>query len=277
MNRKKILVIDDEELVIQSIEKLLRMQGYQVIPARSGREALERVKESDFDLIITDIRMPESNGVDTLSKIREILKGKGSPKVPEICITGYADDEILKKAERLGVADYLYKPFDLKDFLARIESILRTREMEYFTRTEKAFVYKYVVMLTDTDQFKHMSFANYLRLMFLATDALLMPCLRSDLLSQARLKLVTSRMQFKKQSAPGEVIVVKVNASEVNTADFSLLYTFVMEGSAELVGLGRQTYEFISLETAQRAQLPEPIKQTLTPIKVEEDNLVYKY
>lgn len=273
----RILLIDDEELVIQSVEKFLGTQGYEVISARSGHEAIEQVKRWDFDLIITDIRMPDLNGITALSRIREVLTEKGSPRIPEICITGYADDEMIKKAETLEVSDFLYKPFDLADFLSRIKRVLKPHPMEYFSYLQKAFVYKYVVMLTDADQFKHMSFANYLKLMFLATDALLMPCVDSNFLSKTRLKLITSRMQFKKQTVAGDTILVKVNPSEINFAGFSLLYTFVIEGSAELVSLGRQSYALVNLEKNCPEPIPDQMEKILVPIRVAENSLVYKY
>lgn len=277
MSAKKILIIDDEMLVIESVERLLRTQGYDVTSCQTGRDAVESVKKSDFDLIITDIRMPDLNGIDALSKIREVLKEKGGKRIPEICITGYADDETTQRAERLGVSDYIYKPFDLKDFLDRVKRVLKPHEMEYFGHGQQAFIYKYVVMLTDTDQFKHMSFANYLKLMFLATDALLAPVLDPDFLLAYRLKLKTLRMQFKRQTAPGDVILVKVNTTEINPSNFSLLYTFLVDGSAELVGLGRKTYEILGLKTNVAEATPEQVKNILLPIKVEESNLVYKY
>ncbi len=274
---QKILVIDDEVLIIETLDRLLRTQGYEVTLCQTGRDAVERVRKTDFDLIITDVRMPDFNGIDTLSKIREVLKEKGSKRIPEICITGYADDETTQKAQRLGVSDYLYKPFDLKDFIGRVKRVLKPHEMEYFSYGQKEFVYKYVVMLTDTDQFKHMSFANYLKLMFLATDALTGPCLTPEFLSNIRLRLTSSRMQFKRQSAPGDVIIVKVNATEINSSSFSLLYTFLIESSAELVGLGRQMYELANLKTNVAEPISDQMRNMLFPIKVEESNLVYRY
>ena len=64
--------------------------------------------------------------------------------------------------------------------------------MEYFSYSQKTFVYKYVVMMSDADQFQHMSFANYLKLMFLATDALFVTCFDGPFLAQNRLKLLQS-------------------------------------------------------------------------------------
>ena len=102
----RILLVDDEDLVLRSLQKLLRKEGFEVEPARNGMEAIQRAGEVDFDLLVTDIRMPRLNGIDTIIGIREVLKRKGCPPIPEICITGYADEELNKKAEALGVADY---------------------------------------------------------------------------------------------------------------------------------------------------------------------------
>ena len=114
---KKILVIDDEGLVTTSLKQLLKKSGYDVDVANSGHVALEKVKANDFDLIVSDIRMPDINGVETVKKIREYLRQGGKPTVPEILITGYASKENLEEAQRLKVADYIYKPFNIKEFL----------------------------------------------------------------------------------------------------------------------------------------------------------------
>lgn len=121
----RILLIDDEELVVHSLEKFLRKLGHCIVSARNGIEAIRQVEEQDFDLIITDIRMPKLNGIDMITQIRELLRQKGRPHIPEICITGYADDELVKKAEAMGVADYLYKPFELTDFMNCVNKNLK--------------------------------------------------------------------------------------------------------------------------------------------------------
>lgn len=113
--KKHILVIDDENLVTDSIKRLLKKHGYNVTIANSGKDAIEivKMKESGFDLIIADIRMPEMDGIETIRKIREITKNP----VPEIFITGYASEESFKEAQDLKVADYIYKPFDVHNFM----------------------------------------------------------------------------------------------------------------------------------------------------------------
>ena len=121
----KILVIDDEELVAKTIEKLLRREGYEVVSVRNGAEALRQVEAQKFDLLVTDIRMPSMNGIETIRQIRNQLASKGKPQIPEICITGYADNDLNRQAQELGVSDYLYKPFDLNEFLSCVKRNLR--------------------------------------------------------------------------------------------------------------------------------------------------------
>ncbi len=149
--------------------------------------------------------------------------------------------------------------------------------MEYFAHSQKAFVYKYVVMMSDTDQFKHTSFANYLKLMFLATDALFLPCVDSNFLSENRIRLVRSRMQFKRQTLAGDNILIKVNSSNIRDSQFTLLYIFMMEGSAELVTLGKQIYEIVDLKNDKTTTVPHNFTQLLEPIRVEESYSLYKY
>ncbi|PIV39621.1 MAG: DNA-binding response regulator, partial [Candidatus Omnitrophica bacterium CG02_land_8_20_14_3_00__42_8] len=74
-------------------------------------------KETTFDLIISDIRMPGTNGIEAISQIREYLKQDKKAQVPEIFITGYASEENYKQAIQLKVAEYIYKPFDMNELL----------------------------------------------------------------------------------------------------------------------------------------------------------------
>lgn len=122
--KPKILLVDDEDLVVKSISKLLAREGYDVLISRSGEEAISMAKDQNIDLIVCDIRMPQLNGVETIKQIREILKTKKHKLIKEILITGYAEDETNRAAEDLHVADYIYKPFDMRDFLACVKKNL---------------------------------------------------------------------------------------------------------------------------------------------------------
>jgi len=122
---KKILVIDDEELVVASLIKLLKKSGYSAVSARNSSEAMEKIKEADFDLIVADVRMPGIDGVQIVKNIREYFKQKGKKPVPEILITGYSAEESVKQAQELKVADFIYKPFDINEFLEIVKKNLK--------------------------------------------------------------------------------------------------------------------------------------------------------
>jgi CheY-like chemotaxis protein len=120
---KKILVIDDDTLLTKTISNLLNKKGYSAAATNDGYEALDRIiGKTEYDLIICDIRMPGLNGVETVKKIREYLKNKNKPDVPVIFITGFADTEINKEAEKIGKV--VFKPFDTDDFLENIEDYI---------------------------------------------------------------------------------------------------------------------------------------------------------
>lgn len=117
----RILLIDDEELVRQSLGNFLVKQGYEVIACEDGEAALPRVREEAVDLIICDVRMPRLDGIETLKAIRFYYKTHDQRPRPEILITGYADQTAEDEAHRMKVAEYLHKPFDMQDFLSRVQ------------------------------------------------------------------------------------------------------------------------------------------------------------
>lgn len=122
---KKILVIDDEELIIRSLKKLLEKEGFAVFVAKNGQDAVVMAEEESFDLLIADIRMPGINGVETVQGIYKDLQEKNLENIPAIFITGYADEEIKKKAKTLKPIAYIYKPFDISELVDKVKAALR--------------------------------------------------------------------------------------------------------------------------------------------------------
>lgn len=122
---KKILVIDDEELIIKSLSKLLGKNGFEVFVAKNGQDALVMVEEENFDLFIADIRMPGMNGVETIQLINESLEKQNIKKAPVIFITGYADEKIEKMVEEFSPVGYIYKPFDIQTLVDKVREVLR--------------------------------------------------------------------------------------------------------------------------------------------------------
>ena len=113
LERPKILVVDDEQAVRDLLVKTLTMADYEVDTADDGASALERLKSSDYDLLITDLKMP---GMDGLSVIRQARQQ--SMVLPIIIITGYSTEASAIEAINLGVSGYLTKPFRLPRILS---------------------------------------------------------------------------------------------------------------------------------------------------------------
>lgn len=112
-----VLLIDDDKLVLKALARLLKINGFDVELAESGEEALKKVQNLSFNLIITDIKMPGMDGIETIKRIREFYGSSNRPAIPEIIITGYADSQAQQDAESLGITDYLYKPFAISEFI----------------------------------------------------------------------------------------------------------------------------------------------------------------
>jgi CheY-like chemotaxis protein len=121
---KKILLVDDVELVIKSLSILLNKKGYDTASAKTGGEAVQKAKEADFDLIICDVILPDIDGIETIKQIRAYLAESNKKPVPEILISGYTDRDKYEKAQRLEVAGYLFKPFDNEELLNLIKKTI---------------------------------------------------------------------------------------------------------------------------------------------------------
>ena len=121
---KRILIIDDEELITKTLLKLIKKEGFEPTVAKCGEEALEKIKLQDFDLIVSDVRMPGMDGIETIRQIRAYLMQNNKPPVAEIVITGFANEESYKQALQLKVRDYIFKPFDMKQFIDIIKKNL---------------------------------------------------------------------------------------------------------------------------------------------------------
>lgn len=120
---KSILLIDDDALVLQSLARLLEKSGYVVKAVKSAKEAIDASLMEEFDLVITDIRMPEVDGIQALRYLREVRRDKGQAQAPEILITGYAK-EYEEPAKHIGAYAMVHKPFQLEEFLGVVKKAL---------------------------------------------------------------------------------------------------------------------------------------------------------
>jgi two-component system response regulator AtoC len=119
--KKRILAVDDDGLVRRSLEILLREAGYDPTIAASGQEALGFLVQRHFDLLITDMRMPGMDGLQVIRAVRDYCLEKKRPPIPEIVLTAYNDERVRESADRLGVKEFILKPFKIDEFLKVLE------------------------------------------------------------------------------------------------------------------------------------------------------------
>lgn len=125
-SRKCILAVDDTAIVLTRIADTLR-SDYEVITVNSGVRALRYLEQERPDLILLDIEMPQKNGIETLQEIRMMQDRKD---IPVIMLTGVEDKDAVLKSVRLGICDYMLKPFSSEDLLKRIRRVLGPAEQD---------------------------------------------------------------------------------------------------------------------------------------------------
>ena len=119
MNGETILVVDDNKEIVYSISELLKYEGYQVVKAYDGMEALKALETNQIDLILLDVMMPKMDGLEVCRRIRKL----GNTPVMMLTAKGETFDKVL--GLELGADDYMVKPFDTKEVVARIKAVLR--------------------------------------------------------------------------------------------------------------------------------------------------------
>lgn len=122
----KILVVDDEPDLVDTIQCRLEWSHYKVITARNGKEGLEKAITEKPDLVLLDIRMPVMNGHEVLERMRKhhVLKD-----TPVIMVTGFCDAQDIATASSFGIEDYVAKPFDLTELVEKIAAILKKKTL----------------------------------------------------------------------------------------------------------------------------------------------------
>lgn len=121
---KKILVVDDEERMLRFIRLNLEHDGFQVIEAVKGHEALDKMRTGMPDLILLDVMLPDLDGFEVLKMVREISN------IPIIMLTAKGEEDDRVKGLELGADDYVTKPFSPRELVSRVKAVLRRIETE---------------------------------------------------------------------------------------------------------------------------------------------------
>ena len=133
----KILIVDDEELIRNIIKEYCHSEGYLTDEASNGKEAVDKVKCNDYDIIILDLMMPKIDGYSCYSRIKELKS------IPTIVLSARSEEADKLLGFELGVDDYMTKPFSPKELMARIKVILKRKTIE------QTDIFKYKTLVVD--------------------------------------------------------------------------------------------------------------------------------
>jgi DNA-binding NtrC family response regulator len=126
---EKILVVDDEDIIRESLSFILRKEKYEVEEAANGKIAFDMLKETSYDLVITDLEMPEMKGIELLDEIRKI-----NLQTNTIVITAYGSMETAIAALRSGASDYILKPIEFDELLIKVKKLFEVRDLHLENR-----------------------------------------------------------------------------------------------------------------------------------------------
>ena len=143
----QILIIEDEAAIRRVLSKILREESdsYNVDEAEDGLEGIEKIKKTDFDLVLCDIKMPKMDGVEVLEAIKKI-----KPEIPVVMISGHGDLDTAVNTMRLGAYDYISKPPDLNRLLNTVRNALDRKELVVENKLLKKKVSKNYEMIGDS-------------------------------------------------------------------------------------------------------------------------------
>jgi len=119
----RILLVDDEQAIQTLLTYPLRKDGYEVVPALDGRDALDRFAEQRFDLVVLDLMLPKIDGIEVCRRLRS------RSQVPIIMLTAKGDEIDKVVGLEVGADDYITKPFSVREFRSRVKAVLRRAEM----------------------------------------------------------------------------------------------------------------------------------------------------
>ncbi len=123
--KKKVFIAEDDEIALASLKRLLVLSGYDVEATRSPKEVVTMIKALRPDVILLDLMMPELGGFDICELLNRDRQTQG---IPIIITSALADDADIKKAYKLGVVGYFFKPYDFKELLREINKAISSKE-----------------------------------------------------------------------------------------------------------------------------------------------------
>jgi DNA-binding NtrC family response regulator len=148
--KPRIMIIEDDEIMRVTVEDSLRADGYETYAFDNGTEGIEALGKNEFSLVITDVRLPDTTGIDVLRVIKEINKD-----IPVLVMTGFGTIKDAVEAMKLGAFDYLTKPFSLEEFallVKRIIDVKKQRDKDTLLKREMPLCHGCAQIVGNSDE-----------------------------------------------------------------------------------------------------------------------------
>jgi PAS domain S-box-containing protein len=149
VSEARILIVDDDEALLEALPEAirLRMNGIRIDTSQTAFAALDRIKETDYDAIVTDIKLPGMDGLALLDEIRE-----ARPGTPTLLITGHGEHDLAVQALRGGAYDFVQKPIDRDYFVASLERAIRVRRLDRQVEAQRVELERHARVLQHVDR-----------------------------------------------------------------------------------------------------------------------------
>ncbi len=177
-NKNFILIVDDEVDIGNNLKEYLELEGFKALTAENGKQALEIFKENNVDLVVSDIVMPEMDGIQLIKEIKEL-----DIDIPVIIMTAYPTIEYSVEAMKAGAFDFISKPFDFKRVLFVIDKALETRRLrelakrsEYYKKLSnldgltEIYNHRFIKQLIDREIKRHIRYSGSLCVLMIDID-----------------------------------------------------------------------------------------------------------
>ena len=119
----KILVVDDEDIVLESCQAVFELEGFEVMLVPSADKAIEAMKNDNFALLLIDVKMPKHDGMYLMEKIK-----KQWPNIPIVVMSGYCTTETIREAFKMGAANFIAKPFEPDELIKTVRKTMKKEE-----------------------------------------------------------------------------------------------------------------------------------------------------
>jgi len=119
----KILIVDDEDIVLESCRAVFELEGFEVMLVTSADKAVEAMKNDNFALLLIDVKMPKHDGMYLMQKVKEQC-----PNIPIVVMSGYCTTETIKEAFKMGAASFIAKPFEPDELVKTVRNTMKKEE-----------------------------------------------------------------------------------------------------------------------------------------------------